>query len=425
MKISSLKDKNGDEIEIVPRKLCDANGNIIESNNLATKSELNEKANVKNSVYYVPGTSGYAAWKANTAYVVGANVVNPSGECWTCKTAHTSGSSWASTNWNRISTAALTGTIDGVTTLYEGLKIAYRFQVLGGESATTLNINNLGAKTITRGTIAFKRWTMNRNSVAILVYDGLAWRFGDYDSDNVYALPDATCTTAADTQAKVATSLNFNYSRHNNIPFRIYFSVANTYSGSLTLDVNSQGAKNLWINGSASSSSNMTIAIGVYWCYYDGTQFQLWTDKSLWALKHRGDGSTLTETFTAASSRANIATGESHATLFGKIAKWFGDLKALAFKDKVSDSDISGTISDSHITSAGTWNGKADKSTTVSTVAWDSTNKKLTKTINGATTDVVTASTLKTAMALDKVANKTITVTSSSVSDGSDRKSVV
>ena len=45
--------------------------------------------------------------------------------------------------------------------------------------------------------------------------------------------------------------------------------------------------------------------------------------------------------------------------------------------------------------------GKADKSTTVSTVAYDSTNKKITKTINGTTSDVVTAATLKTAMGLD------------------------
>lgn len=315
----------------------------------------------ENGVYYVPGTSGYANWSANTAYAVGANVVNPSGECWTCKTAHTSGSSWSSTNWNRISAVALTGTIDGVTALYAGLKIAYRFQVLGGEGSTTLNVNNLGAKTITRGTGAFYRWTIGRNGVAILVYDGSAWRFGDYDSNDQYVLTDAYCSTAAGTQAKAATSIGFNYSRHNNIPFRIYFTAANTYNGNLTLNVNSQGAKALWINGSASSSSNKTIAIGVYWCYYDGTQFQLWTDKSLWAYKYRGDGSSLTETFTAASSRANIASGESNATIFGKIAKWLGDLKALAFKDNVSDSDISGTISDNHIASASTWNGKYAK----------------------------------------------------------------
>lgn len=40
--------------------------------------------------------------------------------------------------------------------------------------------------------------------------------------------------------------------------------------------------------------------------------------------------------------------------------------------------------------------GKADKSSTVSNVAWSSTNKKLTKTINGTTSDIVSAATLKT-----------------------------
>ena len=49
---------------------------------------------------------------------------------------------------------------------------------------------------------------------------------------------------------------------------------------------------------------------------------------------------------------------------------------------------------------------KADKNATVSTVAYDSTNKKLTKTINGTTTDIVTTATLKTAMALNNVENK-------------------
>lgn len=45
---------------------------------------------------------------------------------------------------------------------------------------------------------------------------------------------------------------------------------------------------------------------------------------------------------------------------------------------------------------------KADKSSSVTNVAWDSTNKKLTKTINGTTSDVVAASTIKTAMGLTK-----------------------
>lgn len=46
--------------------------------------------------------------------------------------------------------------------------------------------------------------------------------------------------------------------------------------------------------------------------------------------------------------------------------------------------------------------GKADKSNTVTNIAYDSTNKKITKTINGNTTDVVTIATLKTALSLSK-----------------------
>ena len=78
-------------------------------------------------------------------------------------------------------------------------------------------------------------------------------------------------------------------------------------------------------------------------------------------LDKTGDGKDVTATFTEASARANIGTGEKLSVMFGKIKKWFTDLKALAFKDTVSDSDISGTISDNHIASASTWNGKADK----------------------------------------------------------------
>ena len=42
--------------------------------------------------------------------------------------------------------------------------------------------------------------------------------------------------------------------------------------------------------------------------------------------------------------------------------------------------------------------GKADKATTVTDVAYDSTNKKITKTINGTTTDVVPVSSIKSAL---------------------------
>nr|DAJ19450.1 MAG TPA: hypothetical protein [Podoviridae sp. ctgHy19] len=57
-------------------------------------------------------------------------------------------------------------------------------------------------------------------------------------------------------------------------------------------------------------------------------------------LDKTGDGSNVTVAFTAATARANIATGEKLSVLFGKIAKWFADLGALAFKSTVAKSDL-------------------------------------------------------------------------------------
>lgn len=53
--------------------------------------------------------------------------------------------------------------------------------------------------------------------------------------------------------------------------------------------------------------------------------------------------------FVVAGERANIATGETIAVMLGKIAKFFTDLKGLAFKDKVAmadfDTDVTGKFS--------------------------------------------------------------------------------
>ena len=43
---------------------------------------------------------------------------------------------------------------------------------------------------------------------------------------------------------------------------------------------------------------------------------------------------------TQAEDRVDLATTEKVITEFGKIKKWFSDLRALAFKDKVSDNYI-------------------------------------------------------------------------------------
>lgn len=57
-------------------------------------------------------------------------------------------------------------------------------------------------------------------------------------------------------------------------------------------------------------------------------------------LNKTGDASDVTAVFSVAVKRDNIASGEKLSIIAGKIAKWFGDLKALAFKDSVGTSEI-------------------------------------------------------------------------------------
>lgn len=64
-----------------------------------------------------------------------------------------------------------------------------------------------------------------------------------------------------------------------------------------------------------------------------GNVTQLDADK----LDTDGDGSDLTAAFTPAESREAIATGETAATLWGKVAKWLSDLKDVAFSGQYSD----------------------------------------------------------------------------------------
>lgn len=61
--------------------------------------------------------------------------------------------------------------------------------------------------------------------------------------------------------------------------------------------------------------------------------------------------------------------------------------------------------------------GKSDKTATVSNVAYDGTNKKITKTINGTTSDVVSVATLKTDLELGQAASRDVDTTATSGSN--------
>ena len=54
-------------------------------------------------------------------------------------------------------------------------------------------------------------------------------------------------------------------------------------------------------------------------------------------LDKAGDSKDNTVTFTQESERSNITSNEKHSTIFGKIAKWFSDLKTVAFSGSYND----------------------------------------------------------------------------------------
>lgn len=75
---------------------------------------------------------------------------------------------------------------------------------------------------------------------------------------------------------------------------------------------------------------------------YSSTATQYPSAKAVWeAIK---DFATKVQTFTQASTRANIESGETISTIFGKIKKWFADLKAVAFSGSYNDLSDKPTI---------------------------------------------------------------------------------
>lgn len=62
------------------------------------------------------------------------------------------------------------------------------------------------------------------------------------------------------------------------------------------------------------------------------------------AKTYSGDATSTTVEFTQRTDRTNIITGERLTTMTSKIAKWFADLKGLAFKDKVDKTDLSDAV---------------------------------------------------------------------------------
>lgn len=75
------------------------------------------------------------------------------------------------------------------------------------------------------------------------------------------------------------------------------------------------------------------------------------TPENIGALADDGDSANNTVAFATASTRENIASGEKHSTIFGKITKWFSDLKSGAFATVVNNDTTTaeGYVADARI----------------------------------------------------------------------------
>lgn len=188
-------------------------------------------------------------------------------------------------------TAAKTVTLDDSMsfTLAKGASVFVKFQYANGVASPTLNVNGTGAKNIYRyGTTApstTAKTSWQANSVVHLVYDGSAWiMVGWLNDDSTYTNASlgqgyGTCSTAEATAAKVVTLSGYSLTTGGIVAVKFTYGLC----ASATMNINSNGAKSIFIDGAAvtATTAKRVLAGDIAYFIYDGTQYQfLGTDKA-------------------------------------------------------------------------------------------------------------------------------------------------
>ena len=143
-------------------------------------------------------------------------------------------------------------------------------------------------------------------------------------------------------------AVDFGYAKHDQVDFHEYGGIWNFFKntsgkadgGSLCGKITTNGWEgDAKLTGSptaptpGTSDNSTRIATTAFVNSFNSTK-----------LESNGDGSNVTAAFTAASSRTNISTGEKLSVIFGKIAKFFSDLKTVAFTGSYNDLSDKPTI---------------------------------------------------------------------------------
>lgn len=188
-------------------------------------------------------------------------------------------------------TAAKTVTLDDSMsfTLEKGASVFVKFTNSNTVANPTLAVNGTTAKSIYRygstapSTTAKSSW--QAGSVVHLVYDGSAWiMVGWLNDDSTYSNASlgqgyGTCSTAEATAAKVVTLSNYALTTGGIVAVKFTYGLC----ASATMNVNSKGAKSIFIDGAAvtATTAKRVLAGDIAYFIYDGTQYQfLGTDKA-------------------------------------------------------------------------------------------------------------------------------------------------
>lgn len=178
-------------------------------------------------------------------------------------------------------------TIPNVKFIVEvGAIIGIKFTNTNTASHVTLNVNGTGAKSIYYNAAVYTstsgNYTGTANRTLYYMFDGTYWVWLSSGVDiNSDTISSAYCGTAAGTAGKAASCTN--YSLKANSHLQVLVRYANTSKTALTLNINSKGAKTIYINGSPSSSTNYTLPAGTYFVFYDGANYYFRTDAKLTA----------------------------------------------------------------------------------------------------------------------------------------------
>lgn len=216
-------------------------------------------------------------------------------------------------------------------TLEVGSIIGVKFTYTNTASSCTINVNGTGAKNIWVNNAKYTSTSANycgyAKRVTYYMYDGTYWvwlSMGTVSDSNT--VPSAYCVTAAATAAKTATCTY--YTLTSNSYVHVITRYANTKAGALTLNINSTGAKPIYINGAASSASNYTLPAGTYIAYYDGTNFYFRTDGKLTA-NITGNAATATKATQDGNGNVITSTYATIAQLNAALGSYINDIDTL------------------------------------------------------------------------------------------------